>query len=82
MSYNYSDLLSPKAKSRYKQKLAAAGLADCPYRLPAGVWEDDPTSWPDLHYADLFNYLIHTPGGFAFVQSLLLPVFMCGIIDK
>ena len=56
------DTLSNDAKQRYRTKLAIVGLDECPYRLPADVWVDDPTRWPDLEYPDLFNYFVNSPG--------------------
>ena len=41
MSYEYCEQLPVEAKARYKKKLDAVGLEECPYRLPADVWVDD-----------------------------------------
>ena len=62
MSYEYRDTLKEESKSRYFKKLKVAELNECPYRLPAGVWLDDPTKWPDIQYPDIYDYLINTPG--------------------
>ena len=50
MSYEYFDELQDEAKSRYKKKLEAVGLNECPYRLPANDWVNDPTKWPEIDY--------------------------------
>ena len=64
MSYEYADKLDGGAKLRYSSKLATAGLTDsqCPYKRPADVWTDNSTKWPAVHYADIYHYLINTPG--------------------
>ena len=62
MAYEYSEGLDKIARERYKTKLAAAGLAICPYKLEAGQWQNDPTKWPDVQYPDIYSYLIDTPG--------------------
>ena len=62
MSYSYLINLSGKTLERYMLKLRAVGLEDCPYKLPADKWTDDPTKWPDVQFGDVFNYLIDTPG--------------------
>ena len=62
MSYEYYDSLNAEAKSRYSKKLEIAQLKECPYRLPAGEWKDDTTLWPNIHYGDIYDYLINSPG--------------------
>jgi hypothetical protein len=62
MSTDYMDQLPSEALIRYKKKLAICCLDDCPYRLPANVWENDPTEWPDVQFGDIYMYLIETPG--------------------
>ena len=64
MSYEYFDTLEDVARSRYMTKLQAVKLNECPYRLPADTWKDDPTKWPELDYPDVYDYLINTPGVF------------------
>lgn len=66
------DGLPSEAKVRYKEKLTLVGMNDCPYRLPADVWVDDPTQWPDLEYPDLYHYLIDSPGKKLFVTDIKL----------
>lgn len=34
----------------------------CPYQLPADVWVDDPTKWPELEWPEVCSYLINSPG--------------------
>ena len=55
-----------------KVKLSLSGLEECPYRLAADLWEDDPTQWPSLEYGDLYNYLVDK-----LVSNLLLSFFRC-----
>ena len=62
MSYKYFDSLKEESRSHYLKKLQAVQLNECPYRLPADVWLDDPTQWPDIEYPDVYDYLINTPG--------------------
>ena len=62
MSFDYCDKLSREAKERYGTKLSSIGLAVCPYRVPADSWINDPTSWPDIQFADVYMYLTSTPG--------------------
>ena len=69
MSYEYFDELPGEAKSRYSKKLQAMKLSECPYRLPADVWVDNPTSWPEIEYPDVYVYLINTPGHYIFYVS-------------
>ena len=64
MSFTYFDDLDSIAKSRYLSKLSLIGLNECPYKLPAGVWKNDPSKWPMVEYGDIHNYLIDTPGLF------------------
>lgn len=61
MSYDYYDRLPDIAKVRYNCKLEAIGLIECPYRLPAGSWINDPTQWPEVEWGDLYSYLIESP---------------------
>ncbi len=62
MAYTYFEQLDNSAKSRYKVKLDLINCADCPYKFPAAVWENDPCKWPPLQYGDLYSYLIDSPG--------------------
>ncbi len=62
MAYEYFDKLTNEARRRYSDKLHIAGLVECPFRLPSDDFINDPTGWPNLEYADLYNYLIETPG--------------------
>jgi len=64
MSYSYKETLAPAAKQRYGVKLAAIGLEKCPFQLPADQWSTDMDQWPDVEYADIFNYLTTTAGKF------------------
>ena len=62
MAYNYLDGLNAEAKHRYFKKLDTVKLKDCPYRLPADSWLNDPRQWPNIEYPDIYDYLINTPG--------------------
>ena len=64
-TYNYRNLEGPERK-RYLKKLGDLGIEDCPYELPADVWNNDPTCWPCLEYPEVYEYLINnnTPGVF------------------
>ncbi|XP_045180321.2 uncharacterized protein LOC123539668 [Mercenaria mercenaria] len=62
MSFKYFDDLDSVSKARYNDKLNLIGLAECPYKLPAGTWENNPCKWPSVEYGDIHNYLIETPG--------------------
>ena len=56
MACNYVEQLSGDARARYKVQLSLSGLEECPYRLAADIWEDDPTQWPSLEYGDVYNH--------------------------
>ena len=62
MSYAYFENLDVESKKRYREKLSVANLTECPYKLPAGLWINDPTKWPEIEYGDIYDYLINTPG--------------------
>ena len=66
MSSKYVDGLSEESKRRYDLKLAAVGLETCPFDMDDGAWLNDPTEWPDLQYADIYNYLIESPNKYQF----------------
>ncbi len=71
MSYDYKDGLSGDSLARYNAKLSSVD-SDCPYRCPADEWTNDPTQWPPLEYADLYHYLIRSPGTPTCVSDLHL----------
>ena len=58
------EMVGEEAKVRYFQKLKDIGMDNCPYEIPADAWVDDPTTWPDLEYPEVYEYLINTPGVF------------------
>lgn len=62
MAFDYYEGLDNCSKLRYDQKLKLIGLNECPYKLPAGAWKNDPTKWPLIEYGDIHNYLVETPG--------------------
>lgn len=71
MSYCYNDSLKGEVKERFKLKLDAVGLEECPYKIPAGAWKDDVTMWPPLQFGDLYTYLIKSPG-----KAAKLPIYI------
>ena len=62
MPYDYYSNLNLEFKLRYEKKLELIKMTDCPYRLPADLWKNDPTRWPVVEYGDIYDYLINTPG--------------------
>ena len=60
-SYTIED---ERGKQRYKEKLDALGLDISPYDIAADAWMDDPSTWPDLEWPEVHDYLINTPGVF------------------
>ena len=50
-----------EGRKRYLEKLQAANLKECPYRLPEGSWSSDLIAWPELQYPGLYDYLINSP---------------------
>ena len=61
MTYNYHDNLSGKDRVRYDEKLEMIGLQKCPYKVKGDAWISDTRKWPDIEYAQIFNYLINSP---------------------
>ena len=61
MNADYLSSLKTDSKPRYRHKLDLVGLKDCPYRLPADIWCDNPVQWPEIEYSDIYDYLINTP---------------------
>ena len=45
----------------YRSKLSVFNCKECPYKLPAGVWEKNTCKWSDLQYGDVYSYLIENP---------------------
>ena len=60
-SNDYVESLSEVAKSRYLTKLKAVGVELCPFTIDDGAWLNNPTEWPSVQYADVYNYLIESP---------------------
>ena len=62
----YFTALDRVAKSRYESKLTYKGLSNEDIMLPDPYalkeWHNDPLSWPDLMFSDIYTYLIDTPG--------------------
>ena len=61
MSYDYFDTLDSDHQEIYNSKLNAAGLQQCPYKLHADSWINDPLKWPSVEYGDIYTYLIDNP---------------------
>lgn len=59
-----SPVLLPEAQKRYKEKIAVIGVD--PYSLGQTEFTSgldlNLSQLPDLQYADIYNYLINTPG--------------------
>ncbi|XP_041373282.1 uncharacterized protein LOC121386449 [Gigantopelta aegis] len=53
------------ARSRYETKLkvhqGTISLPD-PYNIPQDQWIEAMNKWPPVEYADMYNYLVNTPG--------------------
>ena len=75
LSYNYYEQLSGKDKARYDEKLMKMGIAQCPYKIRANAWIADPTKWPQLQYADLFNYLIESPSEIIYMPEYIITIY-------
>ena len=62
----YFTALDRVAKSRYESKLTDKGRSNEEIMLPDPYalkeWHNDPLSWPDLTFGDIYTYLIDTPG--------------------
>ena len=54
VSYNYQETLNGESK-------LSVNCRECLYKLPAGVWENNPCQWADLQYGDVYSYLIESP---------------------
>ena len=62
MNADYFPSLKADSKPRYRQKLDLVGLKDCPYRLPADIWYDNPVHGSEIEYPGIYDYLINTRG--------------------
>ena len=65
---DYVASLDYTAKKRYLEKLkidvSGESLKD-PYllnRSPRSQWIEDMRKWPEIHFGDLYSYLINTKG--------------------
>ena len=45
MSFVYLSSLDQEAKPWYVWNLNVIKMTECPYRLPADSWKNDPTKW-------------------------------------
>ena len=80
MNVDYFSSLKADSKPRYRQELDLVGLKDYPYRLPAGIWCDNPRQWteteyPETEYPDIHDYLINTPGKSERATQFLVSLF-------
>ena len=50
--YQYFDQLDAVTKVSYKKKISIR-----PYKLPEGVWENNPTKGAELEWEDVYSYL-------------------------
>ena len=75
MNSDYFSSLKVDSKPRYRQKLDLVGLKDCPYRLPADIWCNNPVQGPEIEYPDIYGYLINTPGKFERATQFLVSLF-------
>ena len=55
---DYFSSLDRESAARYVQKMRRYGLESDPL-LRVGTWSRDASTWPQVTYADVFNYLIH-----------------------
>lgn len=68
---NYLKTLSSEDLNRFNEKLKiAVGGEKISIDNPYEVWNDEeywseaPTSWPNIEFGDIWNYLIESPGPF------------------
>lgn len=66
MSYDYAESICGEDFRRYKSKLALVNMTECPFKIPANCWKNDPLSWPNVTYPDIYHYLIESPGKIVF----------------
>ena len=70
-SYAYESTLSTENLARYNLKKTVAGLALCPYKTPSGSWINNPTSWVNLEWPEVYDYLVNTPGKLRYYQFII-----------
>ena len=60
---DYVASLDYTAKKRYVEKLKVDGseLKD-PYSIAESQWTEDMKAWPEIHFGDIYTYLIDTKG--------------------
>ena len=75
MNVDYFSSLKADSKPRYRQELDLVGLKDYPYRLPAGIWCDNPRQWTETEHPDIHDYLINTPGKSERATQFLVSLF-------
>ena len=62
---DYVASLDYTAKKRYLEKLKIDGSHESlkdPYLISESQWTEDMRKWPEIHYGDLYSYLINTKG--------------------
>lgn len=61
---DYVASLDYTAKKRYLEKLKVDGSVSLkdPYSIAESQWTEDMKEWPEIHFGDLYTYLINTKG--------------------
>jgi hypothetical protein len=63
----YRDGLDTITKARYVDKLKAIDGED-PYEVEKSEWSTDMTSWPEVTYPDIVNYLVYTQSAYTLAE--------------
>lgn len=71
-SYSLSDYalrLDKISQERYLNKLTlkdgnSTFIIDDPYAILSHQWQDDMLKWPDIHFGNIYTYLLNAPGGY------------------
>ncbi len=86
MSYDYQETLTGEDVTRSKIKLSLVAMKECPFKIDGNCWQNDPYSWPNVTYPDIYHYLIESPGKFypilLFDMSCLINNGMHNILEK
>ena len=64
MSFEYLEYLCYSDWVHYMSKLTPLSAETCLYKIPTGLWINDPTKWLGIEWPDVSYYLIETPGVF------------------
>ena len=58
----YYQQLTGTARKRYDEKLDMIGVLCDPYaKTNPAPWLTESTTWPEVEYPDVYNYLVSTP---------------------